>query len=63
MRLSPRIRLIALRALELAAVFAVVVLGRMYAVTHWKLTSGDVIEYNTYAQAFWLTHPPLHQLP
>src|SRR5574338_668036 len=26
-------------------------------------TSGDVIEYNTYAQAFWLTHPPLHQLP
>src|SRR5690242_21456371 len=35
----------------------------MYAVTHWKLTSGDVIEYNTYAQAFWLSHPPLHQLP
>jgi hypothetical protein len=62
-RPSPRIRFIALRALELVAVFAVVVLGRMYAVTHWKLTSGDVIEYNTYAQAFWLTHPPLHQLP
>ena len=61
--LSPRLRLIALRVLELAAVFAAVVLGRMYAVTHWKLTSGDVIEYNTYAQAFWLTHPPLHQLP
>ncbi|HET9980414.1 MAG TPA: glycosyltransferase family 87 protein, partial [Ktedonobacterales bacterium] len=63
LRLSPRIRFIALRALELTAVFAIVVLGRMYAVTHWKLTSGDVIEYNTYAQAFWLTHPPLHQLP
>ena len=60
---SSRLRLIALQSLELAAVFAVVVLGRMYAVTHWKLTSGDVIEYNTYAQAFWLSHPPLHQLP
>jgi Glycosyltransferase family 87 len=62
-RLPARVRLIALRAVELAAVFLLVVLGRMYAVTHWKLTSGDVIEYNTYAQAFWLTHPPLHALP
>jgi hypothetical protein len=35
----------------------------MYAVTHWKLTSGDVVEYHLYAQAFWLSHPPLHQLP
>ena len=62
-RLSPRVRLIVFRVAELAAVFALIVAGRMYAVTHWKLTSGDVIEYHTYAQAFWLSHPPLHQLP
>jgi hypothetical protein len=62
-RLSPRVRQVVLRIVELAAVYALVVAGRMYAVTHWKLTSGDVIEYNTYAQAFWLSHPPLHQLP
>lgn len=62
-RLSPRVRLVALRVAELSAVFATVILGRMYAVTHWKLTSGDVIEYHSYAQAFWLSHPPLHLLP
>ena len=62
-RLSPRARLIVLRVLELAVVYALVVLGRMYAVTHWKLTSGDVVEYQMYAQNFWLTHPPLHLLP
>lgn len=61
--LSPRTRVIALRVLELAAVYALVVVGRMYAVTHWKLTSGDVVEYHLYAQNFWLTHPPLHLLP
>lgn len=61
--LSPRVHLAVFRALELAAVYALIVAGRMYAVTHWKLTSGDVVEYHTYAQAFWLTHPPLHQLP
>jgi hypothetical protein len=63
MRLSPRVLRAGLRAAELLAVFLVVVLGRMYAVTHWKLTSGDVSEYHDYAQAFWLAHPPLHQLP
>ncbi|HEX6540262.1 MAG TPA: glycosyltransferase family 87 protein [Ktedonobacterales bacterium] len=62
-RLSLRIPAVVFRIVELAAVFALVIAGRMYAVTHWKLTSGDVIEYNTYAQAFWLSHPPLHQLP
>lgn len=62
-RLSPRVRLTVLRVAELAAVYALIVAGRMYAVTHWKLTSGDVIEYNDYARAFWLSHPPLHQLP
>lgn len=62
-RLSPRVRLIVFRVAELAAVFVLIVAGRMYAVTHWKLTSGDVSEYHTYAQAFWLSHPPLHQLP
>ena len=62
-RLSPRFWQVVSRIAELAAVYALVVAGRMYAVTHWKLTSGDVIEYNTYAQAFWLGHPPLHQLP
>ncbi|HEX5546500.1 MAG TPA: glycosyltransferase family 87 protein, partial [Ktedonobacterales bacterium] len=61
--LSPRFWRVVSRIAELAAVYALVVAGRMYAVTHWKLTSGDVIEYNTYAQAFWLSHPPLHQLP
>lgn len=61
--LSPRVRLVVMRIAELTAVFAVIVAGRMFAVTHWKLTSGDVIEYHTYAQAFWLSHPPLHQLP
>jgi len=61
--LSPRFWRVVSRIAELAAVYALVVAGRMYAVTHWKLTSGDVIEYNTYAQAFWLGHPPLHQLP
>src|SRR5690348_8770512 len=62
-RLLPRFWQIMSRIVELAAVYALVVAGRMYAVTHWKLTSGDVIEYNTFAQAFWLGHPPLHQLP
>lgn len=61
--LSPRVRLAVFRVAELAAVYALVVAGRMYAVTHWKLTSGDVVEYHLYAQAFWLSHPPLHQLP
>lgn len=62
-RLSPRVRRVVFRIAELAAVYALVVAGRMYAVTHWKLTSGDVTEYHTYAQGFWLGHPPLHQLP
>ena len=61
--LAPRVRLAVFRVAELAAVYALVVAGRMYAVTHWKLTSGDVVEYHLYAQAFWLSHPPLHQLP
>jgi hypothetical protein len=62
-RLPPRIHPAVLRVVELAAVFALIVAGRMYAVTHWKLTSGDVTEYHTYAQAFWLSHPPLNRLP
>lgn len=62
-RLSPRFRRVVFRIAELVAVYALVVAGRMYAVTHWKLTSGDVTEYHTYAQGFWLGHPPLHQLP
>src|SRR5574337_1091902 len=37
-RVSPRFWQVVSRIAELAAVYALVVLGRMYAVTHWKLT-------------------------
>ncbi|MEO7000204.1 MAG: glycosyltransferase 87 family protein, partial [Ktedonobacterales bacterium] len=50
-------------ALEFTLLALALVVMRRISVAIWRLPNGDVVEYHTYALAFWTQHPLFHAFP